>query len=260
MLETSEGDFIVSGSLNLSGASSSDFFIAKLSSTGSQLWLYTYGLSTSHEKVYALLPAQNSHIYFAGHREIIAPSQTNAIFGEIDELGNLVRCKEYAGGGGGDDLFYSMTYSPSGNIVLTGSSTSFGNGGTDILIVELDLEGNLVEANTLGSPFAESARTIQYQQGHYLLGANAYISSQGASDVLIAKYSSIFDLCGDLTFNRIYSYTVSDLSLSPATIPESFSPFSLQNDPFSLTSLAFSSTLDSYIHDPLCSLLQPIII
>ena len=47
VLETSAGDFIVAGSIILAGSASQDLFIAKLSSSGSEQWLYTYELPTS---------------------------------------------------------------------------------------------------------------------------------------------------------------------------------------------------------------------
>lgn len=46
------------------------------------------------------------------------------IFGEIDEFGSIVLSKEYTGGA--LDVVYSMTYAPNGNIVMVGSTTSFG--------------------------------------------------------------------------------------------------------------------------------------
>ena len=191
VLETSEGDFIVAGSIILAGSASQDLLIAKLSSSGSEQWLYTYELSTSNEKLFALLQAQHSsNVYFAGYSDLISQSQSNVLFGEIDSQGNIVRCKEYAGGA--SDMVYSMAYSPNGNIVLVGSTTTYGEGSSDILIMEIDLEGSVVSAHALGSADGETARSIDSYNGNLLLGANGFNSTKGASDVLIAKYSTIF--------------------------------------------------------------------
>lgn len=58
------------------------------------------------------------------------------LFGEIDELGNMVLCKEYTGGAA--DFAYSLVYTPEENIVMVGSTTSFGEGDSDILMMEVD--------------------------------------------------------------------------------------------------------------------------
>lgn len=60
-----------------------------------------------------------------------------------------MRCKEYTGAGNNE--IFSMTYSASGTILVSGSATSFGEGGSDILIMEVDTQGNLISAHALGS-------------------------------------------------------------------------------------------------------------
>ena len=67
VIETAQGDFLVTGWVGK--AASQDFFITKISSSGTQLWLQTYGQSNSNDILYDLLPAQDSsHVYFAGYR------------------------------------------------------------------------------------------------------------------------------------------------------------------------------------------------
>ena len=48
----------------------------------------------------------------------------------------MVRCKEYTGGAA--DFAYSLVYTPEENIVMVGSTSSFGEGDSDILMMEVD--------------------------------------------------------------------------------------------------------------------------
>ncbi|MBI4721892.1 MAG: hypothetical protein HY769_02660 [Candidatus Stahlbacteria bacterium] len=58
-------------------------------------------------------------------------------------------------GGTGDDQVYSIQQISDGGYIVAGSTTSFGAGKEDFLIIKLDNTGNIFWTKTFGTPYGD---------------------------------------------------------------------------------------------------------
>ena len=104
-------------------------------------------------------------------------------------------------GGSSDDNVSSVALDPNGNVYIAGSTTSFGAGGTDVLILKYSPSGTLRWAKTWGGGGDEAATRIA-------LGPDGYIYVTGGTgsfgagwdDIFLLKLNSNGDLQWGLTW------------------------------------------------------------
>lgn len=234
VLQTADGNYIVAGSTSLNsgdcsnlgnitgfhgcgGASSSDYLVAKLDSTGSPLWKKAYGgyleeIATSIEQT-----VDGGYI-IAGYTKTSGGNNgdvTNAYSGwsadywivKIDGDGVLQWQKIL--GGTSEDIPYSIKTTTDNGYIVVGSSSSndgdiTGNkGNEDYWVAKLDHTGNLQWQKALGGSETDIAYSVLQTEddGYIIVGetssANGDIlgyHGNGYSDSWIVKLDSVGNL------------------------------------------------------------------
>jgi hypothetical protein len=103
-------------------------------------------------------------------------------------------------GGSGSDVGDSVVTDASGNIYVVGSTTSFGAGGQDVLLLKYDQAGNLLWTKTWGGPSAENPTALA-------IGPDGGIYVTGGTDSFGAGWYDVFFLKFDPTGNLLWSKT-----------------------------------------------------
>ena len=103
-------------------------------------------------------------------------------------------------GGIRDQEGVDIKQTPDGGYILLGSTTSFGNGGSDIYLVKVDRFGNEIWSNTYGGPNDDKGKSIQLtgDGGFAILGD--FQNSENSTDMYFLKVSG----SGDIVFEHTY--------------------------------------------------------
>jgi hypothetical protein len=115
--------------------------ILAINENGDSLWQKTYG-SQWKDGFYSSFIDSDYNLVSVGYYRISATNY-NAWALKTDTLGNVIWDKKFGGING--DLLYSVLQAPDGGYYLAGASNSFaGINNSDIYLVKLDIDGNLI--------------------------------------------------------------------------------------------------------------------
>ncbi len=108
---------------------------------------------------------------------------------------------DFIWGGSNDEFGYDIVMDLSGDIYITGSTSSFGNGDSDIIIIKHNNMGEQLWNRTWGGINKDSASKILVDSSNnvYIIGRTESYGN-GALDIVVIKYNSI----GDQLWNRTW--------------------------------------------------------
>jgi hypothetical protein len=94
-------------------------------------------------------------------------------------------------GGSQDEIGYAIARTADGGWVVAGSTTSFGAGAKDVLVVKFNSEGNRVWAKALGGTGYDEARAVVVlPDGSIVIAGATENAGAGGTNVLLSKFSS----------------------------------------------------------------------
>lgn len=169
---TPDGGFILSGYTFSAGAGGSDLWLVKMSARGAVEWQRTYGGPLYEGASFALPVRRTSD---GGYVIVSAGEGTDPAGLEGAELWVLkVRAGgevewAYAYGGPGLEYGFGVQEASNGDLLVAGTTTSFGSGGTDFWILRLDSRGRAVWQQTFGGEGEDYAYWIREISGNDLL-------------------------------------------------------------------------------------------
>ena len=253
----SNGDIIVVGYYYDSEASIDDMAVVRLDQDGSVLWAKRYDAG-GVENAYGVALAGNGDIIVVGTITLRLDSSGNVIWArslggdkvavadngdvivvgtsgndiivtKLDQNGNLKWAKTY--GGPDTELIGNVAIDNDGNIIVVGSTYSFGQGALDALVIKLDSNGNVLWAKTYGgadSDFAYSVRVLNDNSIIVVGRTNSYGVS-GSYDALVIKLGKDGNLESDAPRSGEASLTVNDITestslTSPSIVVNAVSP------------------------------------
>jgi len=151
VIQTSDGDLVVAGtsySFQVVGLSL-DVWIAKLDSSGDVIWQYAYGTATD-DYVSAMIETSDGGLVVVGSTGSSGISDpADAWIMKLDEYGDVLWQKRFLGTATETESFADVAETREGNLIVVGRTDSYGFGGSDLLLVALDLEGNLPRCDVL---------------------------------------------------------------------------------------------------------------
>ncbi len=212
-----------------------DIFVIKLDSRGSVEWKKTFGgtggeegnsITTSPDGGYVLTGVTSSN---DGDFEGMNKGEKDIFVIKLNSRGD-VEWKKAFGGTGGEEG-YSITTSPDGGFVLTGSAYSndgdfngMNKGEWDIFIIKLESHGDVQWKKTIGGLRYEKGHsvTITLDDGYILTGGTQSNDgdfngmNKGESDIFVIK----LDSHGDVQWKKTFGGLWGDDGRSIATTPD----------------------------------------
>ena len=171
-------------------------------------WVKSYG-GLELESAFAVEQTSDSGYIVAGQTLTFGPGESAAWLVKLDADGEIMWQKAY--GGTGYDYAWSVQQTNDGGYIMLGGSETFGAGGTDIWLVKLEPDGDVVWQKTFGGTSNESVYWVQQtsDDGYIVLG-DTYSFGAGDRDVWILKLNAD----GDVTWQKTYGGTGYDLPFS----------------------------------------------
>lgn len=112
-------------------------------------------------------------------------------------------------GGTSDDVVKSVQNTSDGGYILSGTTSSYGAGGSDAWLIKVDSSGNQTWYKTFGGTLDDGANSVQQiSDGGYILAGATASYGAGGTDEYGRAYSDVWlikvDSSGNQTWNKTY--------------------------------------------------------
>lgn len=186
IVELNDGIFILTGYTYSEGNGLSDLYVKKISPNGDELWTKVIGGTKRDEGTSIAVSEDN--IYITGFTTSFGAGAKDIILIKLDLDGNQLWSKYF--GGVKDDIARKIIVSFQNEIIICGETFSFGQGQDDLLLLRLNLEGDLISQTVYGYPQSDMAFDItETTQGTFLVsGATGYPTNK--RDIWLLEFSS----------------------------------------------------------------------
>ena len=194
IIQTMDGGYLISGHTTSFGGGNNGYLL-KLGVTGIVQWdKVTAGTTIRHTT-----ELSNGDFVINGNSYNFGPGIIASYVMRVNPLGVVLWSRGY--GGAGVDQSTCVMETPSGDMIITSHTTSFGVGGTDGTLLRIDNTGNIVWAKYYGGPITETYyATSMLSDGNMIAVGLTNSFGLGSEDVLLSK----IDLNGNILWSRTF--------------------------------------------------------
>ena len=211
--ETKDGGYIVAGrtaSFGDTGNSAyplNNVYVLKLDENGELEWQKTFG-GSSDDYAYSIQQVSDGGYIVAGYTASFGTGYDDVYVLKLNTNGDLLWQKTF--GESGYDRASSIQQTIEGGYIVAGYTDSFGAGYTDVYILKLDANGNLVWQKIYGGSDYDYVYSIQQtNDGGYIAAGLTASFGAGYYDAYVLKL--------DASGNTGPYPTISKFQLSPST-------------------------------------------
>ncbi|NND16345.1 MAG: hypothetical protein HKN89_08455 [Eudoraea sp.] len=207
IVQTADGGFFFVGFLDISSARSDgfeekatpstrhgvgEFWGTKIDANGNLQWRRYFG-GTNNDRAYSVVPAWDGGFVMAGASESndfdITNSRGSYDFWiiKISDEGDMIWQKSY--GGSGVDIAYDISLTNDGAYVVTGQSISSDSdiaspkGDSDIWMIKIDKQGEMLWERSIGGSASELAQSIESaRRGGFIISGHSRSSDGDSSE------------------------------------------------------------------------------
>lgn len=195
---TDDGGVLVVGDSNSYGNGYKDVYIAKLDKNGNMVSSHVTG-GEKEDSAQALTRTADGTMILVGYREPERSGDTDFFVMKVDQNGKNIWTKTY--GQDQTDRLDGVTATADGGIVATGSTRSYKSEQTDMSVMKLDKDGNIVWHKVYGFKYYEygNAVTGTFDGGVMVAGGTNTLGKGDHSVYMIA-----LDKSGELVWSHVY--------------------------------------------------------
>lgn len=166
-------------------------------------WIFSMG-GINDDIGYSIKELSDGNLIMVGSSRSYTVGGNDVWIIKIDRNGNIIWQKNI--GGNLHDIAYSVSTLNNGNILIIGKTASFGSGVSDLWILIIDNDGNIISQNTFGGDKDDWGKfSISTNQDYLVIGSTASFGA-GSSDIWIIK----FDNDGNILWQKTFGGTGSD--------------------------------------------------
>jgi len=211
--QTRDGGYIIAGTDSY-GAGDLDIWILKLASDGSNEWQKTYGGGES-DIAHSIQQTSDGGYIIAGQTRSFGAGQVDFWILKISLNGNIEWNNTY--GGSLNENASCIQQANDGGYIVVGTTTSFGAGFKDFLILKLSTLGDIEWQKTYGGiQNEEGSFILQSVDGGYIVAGSSDGYGEGKRDFFILKLFSNGDINSSCIFISDSNVEVFNVDISPA--------------------------------------------
>ena len=209
----SDGGFVVAGSTLSFGAGSYDFWLLRLEANGNIAWQRTYG-GLGSDDGRSVQPTSDGGFIVAGATQSFGADAVGDVWViRLDANGNVVWQRTYGGSAG--DGAHAVQPTSDGGFIVFGNTESFGAGLTDVLVLKLDGNGNVLWQKTYGGVNKDRVWSGQSGQitsdgGFIVAGSTNYLVGTGGEDMWLLRLEGN----GNVVWQKTYGVQGDDRAFS----------------------------------------------
>ncbi|MCX7784699.1 MAG: PKD domain-containing protein [candidate division WOR-3 bacterium] len=203
---TSDGGYIIVGATATYG--SSDVWLIKTDSMGIEQWNRIFG-GTSDDYGYSVQQTADRGYIITGTTESFGAGGADIWLIKTDSLGNEQWRKTF--GGTSDDYGASVQQTPDGGYILTGSITTGGANGTDVLLIKTNSTGNMQWNKNFHKNEEDYGMEVKRtaDNGYIIVGWTYFVDNDNI-DVWLIKT----DVSGNMQWNKTFDKADEDYGYS----------------------------------------------
>jgi beta-propeller repeat-containing protein/beta-propeller uncharacterized protein DUF5122 len=156
------GNIYVGGYYYFSGWASRYILIAKLNSTGDQIWAKVWG-PPGEVVATRLILDQSGDLIVGGYSNSVGQGSQDAVLLKVDPAGNLLWQRTW--GGKGDDIAFALVVDHQGDSFITGRTWSFAPYPEQVFLTEFNSNGNLLGQYEWGGGYDDGRALALDSQG-----------------------------------------------------------------------------------------------
>ncbi len=210
VVQTIDGGFVVTGHSESFGEGDADIYLIKTDSGGDTLWTRTYG-GTESDYSNSVVQTGDGGYIIAGSTHSFGEGEVNIYLLKVDASGDTLWTRTYGGAGGESGL--SVQETSDGGYIITGSTSSYGEGYHDVYLIKTDSSGDTLWTKAYGGWDWEIGWSVQEtSDGGYVIAGTTHSFGEGDLDVYLLKTDANGDTLWTKTFggaeaDRAYSIT-----------------------------------------------------
>ncbi len=186
--ETTDSGFIIAGSTSPFNSGFTDLYLIKTNSKGDTTWTKTYG-GYYFEQGLSVQQTHDGGYIIAGSSLSFGAGNHDVYLVKTDAKGDSLWTKTY--GGGDIDFGYSVQQTVDKGYVITGKTSSFGNGGEDLYLIRTNEMGSVLWTKTYGGFTSEWGKSMcLVGDGGIIISGVSYSFGNGGGDVYIVRMDS----------------------------------------------------------------------
>jgi len=187
------------------GMGKSDGWLVKIDNLGNIIWNKTYG-GSDVDKIFCATYTQDGGFILAGFTFSYGNSGSDGWLVKVNGDGDIIWNKTY--GGLSTDAFRAIVNTEDGGYVTVGYTNSTGQGMSDIWIVKVDEQGNVLWEKTYGGKKGDGAYSlVQVKDGYVIVGYSSSSDEKGVDAWIIRT-----DTSGEIVWNKTYGESNWDLA------------------------------------------------
>ena len=186
IIQTKDDDFIATGSVWSKGAGRGDVCVVKIDRRGYLVWNKTFG-GSENDEARSIIQTDDGGYAVAGFTVSSEDTGDRDVWViKLDKEGNKIWDKTF--GGTSEDWANSLIQTKDRGYMVVGWTSSIGAGKTDVWIVKLNKNGDLLWDKTFGGSENDEAHSIvQTEDGGYAVAGWTKSKGTGNSDVWVIK-------------------------------------------------------------------------
>jgi hypothetical protein len=188
--QTTDAGYVVAGVTN-SLANHAQVYLIKTNATGDTLWTKTYG-EVDDDYGYFVQQTRDTGFIIAGYT-FYSGNSTQVYLIKTNPLGDTLWTRRY--GGTEWDIGCSVQQTTDDGYIVTGNTTSYGNGQNDFYLIKTDVSGDTLWTRTYGGINNDLGRSVQQT-----LDGGFIITGWTSDQVYLVKTNSLGDTLWTKTF------------------------------------------------------------
>lgn len=163
-----------------------------------QGWERIYG-GEYHDKGYSVQQTTDGGYIILGSTKSFGNGSSDMFLIKTDSVGDTTWTRTF--GGNGLEVGYSVQQTTDEGYILSGETSSFGNGGSDVYLIKTDSNGDTTWTKAIGGNSSEVGFSVQQTtDGGYIISGETWSFGNGHDDVYLIRTSST----GDTIWTKTY--------------------------------------------------------